>query len=93
MNIPEGISDDRLRGGMKKQGIVVSGGQDALKGKIFRIGTMGVCSSGDILRTIQALELIPGQRGQDSILRRWRGGGKQCAEEYKVFSAALFYVM
>jgi len=58
MNIPEGISDDRLRGGMKKQGIVVSGGQDALKGKIFRIGTMGVCSSGDILRTIQALELI-----------------------------------
>jgi len=64
MNIPEGISDDRLRGGMKKQGIVVSGGQDALKGKIFRIGTMGVCSSGDILRTIQALELILAREGK-----------------------------
>ena len=32
--------------------------QDLLKGKIFRIGTMGMCSSSDILRTIQTLELI-----------------------------------
>ena len=31
---------------------------DEGQGKIFRIGTMGVCSSGDLLRTIQTLELI-----------------------------------
>jgi len=63
MKIPEGITDDRLRGGMKKQGIVVSGGQSQLKGKIFRIGTMGVCSQGDILRTIQTLELVLAKEG------------------------------
>lgn len=64
MKMPAGISDDKLRGGMKKQGIVVSGGQEQLKGKIFRIGTMGVCSSGDILRTIQTLELVMAKEGQ-----------------------------
>ena len=49
---------------MKKRGVVVSGGQDLIKGKIFRIGTMGMCSSGDILRTIQTLELILAQEGK-----------------------------
>ena len=58
MKMPAGVSDDKLRGGMKKRGVIVSGGQEQLKGKIFRIGTMGVCSSGDLLRTIQTLELI-----------------------------------
>ena len=58
MKMPVGVSDETLRGGMKKRGIIVSGGQEELKGKIFRIGTMGVCSSGDLLRTIQTLELI-----------------------------------
>ena len=58
MKMPAGVSDDKLRGGMKKKGVIVSGGQEQLKGKIFRIGTMGVCSNGDLLRTIQTLELI-----------------------------------
>ena len=58
MKMPTGVTDDKLRGGMKKRGVIVSGGQEQLKGKIFRIGTMGVCSSGDLLRTIQTLELI-----------------------------------
>ncbi|VVB72692.1 2-aminoethylphosphonate--pyruvate transaminase [uncultured archaeon] len=64
MKMPEGITDDKLRGGMKKQGVVVSGGQEKLKGKIFRIGTMGVCSTGDILRTIQTLELVLAREGR-----------------------------
>jgi len=64
MKIPDGVTDDQLRGGMRKQGVVVSGGQDAIKGKIFRIGTMGVCSTGDILRTIQTLELILAKQGK-----------------------------
>ncbi len=63
MKIPSAINDDKLRGGMKKQGVVVSGGQERLKGKIFRIGTMGVCSAGDVLRTIQALELVLAKEG------------------------------
>ena len=63
MKMPEGITDDKLRGGIKKQGVIVSGGQEKLKGKIFRIGTMGVCSTGDILRTLQALETVLAKEG------------------------------
>jgi aspartate aminotransferase-like enzyme len=75
MKIPEGISDDKLRGGMKKQGVVVSGGQEKLKGKIFRIGTMGVCSTSDILRTIQTLELVLAKEGRLTN----RGAGVEAA--------------
>jgi aspartate aminotransferase-like enzyme len=64
MKMPEGVTDDKLRGGMKKRGVIVSGGQDLIKGKIFRIGTMGMCPSGDILRTIQTLELILTKEGK-----------------------------
>ncbi len=63
MKTPAGITDDKLRGGVKKQGVVISGGQEQLKGKIFRIGSMGICSSGDMLRTIQTLELVLAKEG------------------------------
>lgn len=63
MKMPRGITDDKLRGGLKKQGVIVSGGQEQLKGKIFRIGSMGVCSEGDTLRTIQTLELVMAREG------------------------------
>lgn len=77
MKMPEGVTDDKLRGGMKKQGVIVSGGQEKLKGKIFRIGTMGVCSSGDILRTIQTLELVLAKEGRLSA----RGAGVEAASK------------
>jgi aspartate aminotransferase-like enzyme len=42
---------------MKKQfDIVLAGGQDHLKGKIFRIGHLGFVSDRDILAAIGALE-------------------------------------
>jgi len=75
MKMPEGVTDDKLRGGMKKQGVVVSGGQEQLKGKIFRIGTMGVCSTPDILRTIQTLELVLAKEGRLAE----RGAGVEAA--------------
>jgi aspartate aminotransferase-like enzyme len=75
MKMPQGITDDKLRGGMKKQGVVVSGGQEKLKGKIFRIGTMGVCSASDILRTIQTLELVLAKEGKLPA----RGAGVEAA--------------
>jgi len=77
MKMPEGVTDDRLRGGMKKQGVVVSGGQEQLKGKIFRIGTMGVCSTPDILRTIQTLELVLAKEGRLAD----RGAGVEAASK------------
>jgi aspartate aminotransferase-like enzyme len=63
MKMPNGITDGQLRGGMRKRGVVVSGGQSSLKGKIFRIGTMGACTESDVLRTIQTLELVLEKEG------------------------------
>jgi len=68
MKMPQGITDSQLRGGMRARGVVVSGGQASLKGNIFRIGTMGVCTEADVLRTIQTLELVLEKEGViDSI--------------------------
>ncbi len=38
-----------------KHGIVISGGQDALKGKVFRIGHMGAAQLAELLRTWEAV--------------------------------------
>ena len=77
MKMPEGVTDDKLRGGMKKQGVVISGGQEQLKGKIFRIGTIGVCSTPDIMRTIQTLELVLAKEGR----LKDRGAGVEAASK------------
>jgi aspartate aminotransferase-like enzyme len=58
MKIPTGIDDKKLRNGIKDLGIQVSGGQGALEGKIFRIGSMGNISKLDILSTIMAVEIV-----------------------------------
>ena len=56
MHIPDGITDSELRGDMKKYGVYVAGGQARLKGKIFRMGTMGDFSFRNLLGAISILE-------------------------------------
>ncbi|BBL67066.1 alanine--glyoxylate aminotransferase family protein [Methanoculleus chikugoensis] len=56
MRIPDGITDKDLRGTVKKFGIEIAGGQDHLKGKIFRIGTMGSVGAQEILATLAAVQ-------------------------------------
>ncbi|BDC36294.1 MAG: alanine--glyoxylate aminotransferase family protein [Candidatus Methanoliparum thermophilum] len=58
IRLPEGINETDLKKGMKDRGIVISGGQERLKNKIFRIGTMGYLSSQDIINAISALEFV-----------------------------------
>jgi aspartate aminotransferase-like enzyme len=53
---PAGVRDDDMRGTIKKMGIVIAGGQDHLKGKIFRIGSMGAVSAPEILATLAATQ-------------------------------------
>jgi aspartate aminotransferase-like enzyme len=53
---PAGVKDDDMRGAIKKMGIVIAGGQDHLKGKIFRIGNMGAVSAPEILATLAATQ-------------------------------------
>ncbi len=54
---PEGINADDLRKELLKIGFRVAGGQDHLKGKIFRIAHMGYFDFMDMIQVIAALEM------------------------------------
>jgi len=54
---PAGVRDDEMRGIIKKLGIIIAGGQDHLKGRIFRIGNMGAVSAPEILATLAATQV------------------------------------
>ncbi len=54
---PEGINADDLRKQLLKIGFRVAGGQDHLKGKIFRIAHMGYFDFNDAIQVIVGLEL------------------------------------
>ncbi len=55
--MPTTVDAEQVRSIMKKQfDIILAGGQDALKGKIFRIGHLGFVSDRDLLTAIAALE-------------------------------------
>lgn len=55
-SLPAGIEDSTFRGTIRKMGIEIAGGQDHLKGKIFRIGTMGATSVPEIIATLSVVE-------------------------------------
>lgn len=72
INIPEGLTDDDIRGVMKREhGILLAGGQGKLKGKIFRIGHMGNVGYGDLIEALAALERVLLRAGHELNL----GGG------------------
>jgi aspartate aminotransferase-like enzyme len=75
MKAPAGISGEDIQNDMKKRGIIIAGGQEHLKGKIFRIGCMGIVTARDVLSTIQQLEIVLNKRGYiDSV-----GAGTEAA--------------
>ncbi len=63
IKIPEGITVDELRREVKQKGITIAGGQEHLKGKIFRIGTMGNLQEKDVLVVLTVLERVLEARG------------------------------
>jgi aspartate aminotransferase-like enzyme len=65
---PEGVDSEAIRAIVKKRfDIVMAGGQDALKGKIFRIGHLGFVSDRDILTAIAALEAALQELGYEAF--------------------------
>ena len=56
VKIPEGVSDADFRGTTRdKYGVELAGGQDHLKGNIFRIGHMGCISYKELVQTFAAI--------------------------------------
>ena len=53
---PEGIAADDLRKKVKQNyGVALAGGQEELKGKIFRIGHLGYCAETDVMVALDAI--------------------------------------
>lgn len=62
---PAGMDDAMLRKALlDRYNVAVQGGQGALKGKIFRIGHMGIADWPDLLVTFAALERILAKAGK-----------------------------
>ena len=61
--IPDGVDEKVLRSTVKGFGIEIAGGQDRLKGKIFRIGHMGAVGAPEILATLSAVDFALGKAG------------------------------
>jgi aspartate aminotransferase-like enzyme len=76
VSYPDGIKDDEMRTIIKKMGIVIAGGQDHLKGKIFRIGSMGAVGAPEILATLATIQYALKKLGYKT-----QGDGVQAAAE------------
>jgi aspartate aminotransferase-like enzyme len=63
IRIPDGVNDGDFRGLVKKMGIEIAGGQDHLKGKIFRIGSMGAVGAPETLATLAAVQYALAKQG------------------------------
>lgn len=62
---PDGV-DESLRERLRvDHRILVAGGQGPLKGRIFRIGHMGVCTLDDLQATFEAIEAVLSDLGHD----------------------------
>lgn len=65
---PTGVEAEQIRSLLKKRfDIATAGGQDHLKGKIFRIGHLGFVSDRDILTAIGALEAVLQELGFENF--------------------------
>ena len=66
INMPEGLTDRELRGTMRnKYHVELAGGQDHLKGNVFRIGHMGNITHRELITTISSLEMTLREFGFD----------------------------
>ncbi|XHX76463.1 MAG: pyridoxal-phosphate-dependent aminotransferase family protein [Stenomitos frigidus ULC029] len=82
--MPDRVDAEQIRAVMKKRfDIILAGGQDHLKGKIFRIGHLGFVSDRDILTAIGALEATLQELGYESFTP-----GAGVAAAAKVFATA-----
>ncbi len=85
--VPAGLDGDAVRRRLREEhGMTLGGGQQELKGKIIRIGTMGDLSQADILGMLGALEIALLEAGHVVPLGI---GAKAALEVFLMESAVL----
>jgi len=78
VKVPAGLDGEKLVKTMRDTyGVTIAGGQDELKGKVFRIAHMGFIEEFDIITGISCLEKVLTQMGYKFNL----GAGVKAAEE------------
>jgi aspartate aminotransferase-like enzyme len=78
VKVPAGLDGEKLVKTMRDTyGVTMAGGQDELKGKVFRIAHMGFISEFDIITGLSCLEKVFTQMGYKFTL----GAGIRAAEE------------
>ena len=78
VNVPAGIDGEKLVKAMRDTyGVTIAGGQDELKGKVFRVAHMGFIEEFDIIVGIACLEKVLAQMGYKFSL----GAGVKAAQE------------
>ena len=78
VKVPAGIDGEKLVKTMRDTyGVTIAGGQEELKGKVFRIAHMGFIAEFDIITGISCLEKVLAQMGYKFTL----GTGIKAAEE------------
>ena len=78
VNVPDGIDGGKLVKTMRdKYGVAIAGGQAELKGKIFRIATMGYITAPDLKVCIATLETVLSETGY----RFEKGAGVKALED------------
>ncbi len=64
VKVPAGVDDSKMRKALKeKHNVVIAGGQDDVKGKIFRLGHMGTVSFEELAGGILAIEKVLAEQG------------------------------
>ena len=78
VKVPQGIDGEKLVKTMRdKYGVGIAGGQDEMKGKIFRIATMGYITPSDLIVCLATLEIVLSEMGYKFQL----GSGVRALEE------------
>ncbi|MGA2774518.1 MAG: alanine--glyoxylate aminotransferase family protein [Candidatus Omnitrophota bacterium] len=78
VKVPAGLDAEKLVKTMRDTyGVTIAGGQDELRGKVFRIAHMGFIGEFDIITVISCLEKVLQQMGYKFVL----GEGVRAAEE------------
>jgi aspartate aminotransferase-like enzyme len=78
VKVPQGLDGEKLVKTMRDSyGVTIAGGQDELKGKVFRIAHMGYIEEFDIIAGISCLEKVLTQMGYKFKL----GSGVGAAQE------------
>jgi aspartate aminotransferase-like enzyme len=78
VKVPQGIDGGAIAKTLRaKHGVTIAGGQGSLKGKIFRLATMGYADASDVVVALSALELTLSELGYPAKV----GEGIRAAQE------------